>query len=253
VNTLRLTQLVLIERTRRIVGLIAFAILFLAAGVTARVLAGGPEHVELGQLLAVGGYPVLAALLLLGWLLGRFPLIAVLVLVAGLFSADREAGYARLYAVRPVSFLRVYGLRFLALLIIAFLMSAILLPLFDVIMLGNWAGPATLVLVACYVVLYGSLAAFLSVFIKGEGWVALALGVTAMIWDALRRGNALAQAPPLVREVVSFILPPQGPLFRIETAFAELEPIPWAAVGYVLGYSLVLLIAAAVFLVDREF
>jgi hypothetical protein len=252
VSALGLTRLVLAERTRRIVGLIAFALLFLAGAMAARILAGGPEHVEIGQLMVVGGYPLFAVLLLLGWLIGRFPLIAALVLVAGIFSTDREAGYARIYAVRPISFLRIYGLRLLTLLTLAFLLSAMLLPLFDLIILGHWAGSATLVLTACYVILYGSLVAFLSVFIKGDVWVALGLAIMAMIWDALRRGNALDQAPPGVRDVVSFILPPQGPLFRIETAFAQQEPMPWVAVGYVLGYALVLLIAAAVFVGDRE-
>jgi hypothetical protein len=252
VSAFRLTRLVLQERSRRIYGLIAFAILFVASGLTARVLVGEEGHVELGELMTIGGYPLVSALLLMGWLLGRYPLIATLVLVAGIFSADREAGFARLYAVRPVSFLRIYGLRFLTLLAIAFLLSVILLPVFDVIMLGQWAGPATLVLIACYVIVYGSLVAFLSVFSKGEGWIALGLALAAMIWEALRRGRALDQAPPGVKEAVSFILPPQGPLLRIEAAFAELQPIPWVAVAYVLGYALVLLIAAAVFLVDRE-
>ncbi|MGH7469005.1 MAG: hypothetical protein ACRENP_13705 [Longimicrobiales bacterium] len=251
-SALRLTQLVLRERSHRILGLIGFAILFIAAGLAARVLTGPAGHVEMGSLMQVGGYPLVSLLLLLGWVLGRYPIIAALVLMAGIFSTDREAGYARLYAVRPVSFLRIYGLRFITLLTIAFLLSATLLPIFDVIMLGQWAGPNTLVLIACYVAVYGSLVAFLSVFIKGEGWVALALAVVAMIWEALRRGNVLAEAPPGVREVVSFLLPPQGPLFRIETAFAELQPVPWAAVGYVMGYSFVLLVAAAVFVVDRE-
>jgi hypothetical protein len=252
VSTLRLTRLVLIERGRRILGLIGFAILFIAAGLTARVLTGPAGHVEMDALMQIGGINLVSALLLLGWLLGRYPIIAALVLLAGIFSADREAGYARLYSVRPVSFLRIYGLRFLTLLTVAFLLSATLLPVFDTIMLGRWAGPNTLVLVACYVAVYGSLVAFLSIFIKGEGWVALALGIVAMIWDAMRRGNLLADAPPGVREVVSFLLPPQGPLFRIETAFAELQPLPWAAVGYVFGYALVLLVAGAVFVVDRE-
>ena len=248
----RLTRLVLAERTRRIFGLLGFAALFIAAGLTARMLTGTEGHVELGQLMQMGGYPVFAVVILLGWLLGRFPLVATLVMVSGLYSADREAGYARLYAVRPVSFLRIYGQRFGSMLGIAFIMSAVLLPVFDIIMLGKWAGWATLVLAGCYVLLYGSLTAFLSVFTKGEGWIALALGVMAMIWEALRRANALDQAPPGIREAVSFILPPQGPLGRIETAFAELQPIPWSAVGYVAGYSLVLLLAAAIFIGDRE-
>jgi hypothetical protein len=251
-SALRLTRLCLIERGRRILALAVFGVLFIVAGLAARLLTGQEGHVELGQLLQMGGYPLVSVLLLLGWLIGRYPIIAALVLLAGSFSTDRSNGFARLYAVRPISFLQLYGLRFLALLTIAFLLSAILLPVFDIIMLGQWAGPATLVLIACYVFLYGSLVTFLSVFTRGEAWIALALALAAMIWEALRRGNALASAPAIVRDAISFILPPQGPLFRIETAFAEVQPIPWSAVGYVLGYSIVLLVAAAVFIADRE-
>ena len=45
-------------------------------------------------------------ILLIGWLVGRFPMIAALVLMQGAFSSDRAAGYARLYAVRPRSLAR---------------------------------------------------------------------------------------------------------------------------------------------------
>src|SRR5215475_9295831 len=140
-----LTRLALVERKSQIVGLLAFAVLFVAAGLTARALVGQEGHVEIGELFLVGGYPVVSALLLLGWLLGRYPLIATLVLFAGIFSSDRAEGYARMYSVRPVSFLRLYGYRVLVYLALAFLLSAVLLPLFDVIMLGKWAGPATFV------------------------------------------------------------------------------------------------------------
>lgn len=251
-STVGITRLVLAERGRRLVGLILFAILFIASAVVARVLTGQEGHVEIGELLRMGGYPAISALLLLGWLLGRYPLIATVILMAGLFSGDRAAGFARVYAVRPVSFVRLYGIRFLILLSIAFVLSAVLLPLFDVVMLGEWAGPATFVVIGCYVLVYGALVALLSVFTRGEAWIALGLAVTAMIWDALRRGNVLDEAPPGVREAVSFVLPPQGPLFRIEDAFAQVQPIPWIDVGYVAGYAFVLMVAAAVFIGDRE-
>ena len=247
-----ITRLVVIERWRRILGLIGFCILFLISGFTARLLVGGAGHVEPGELFQIGGAPMVSALLLLGWLLSRFPIIATLVLVDGWFSADRAAGFARLYSVRPVSFLRLYGLRLLTLLGIAFGMSAVLMPTFDVLMLGEWTGSDIFVLIGSYVLLYGALTAFLSLFTRGEAWLALGLGVMAMIWDAMRRAGALDQAPPGIRQVVAFLLPPQGPLFRIEAAFAELKPVPWIDVGYVAAYSAVLLLATAVFIVDRE-
>jgi len=237
----------------RYLGLIAFGIVFILSGLAARGLAGSSEgHIELGQLLLMGGYPLVSAMLLLGWLLGRYPLIATLVLLAGVISRDRHNGHARIYASRPTTMLRIYAPRVLLLAFSAFLLSAILMPTFDVIMLGQWNGPSTLVLIACYVIAYTGLITLLSVFTRGEAWLTLLLAVTAMVWDALRRGGLLDNAPPGIAQVVAFILPPQGALFRVETAFAEMQPLPWASVGYVIGYGVVTLIAAAVFLEDRE-
>src|SRR6185369_3466729 len=94
-----LTRLALVERKAQIVGLLAFAVVFIAAGLTARALVGQEGHVEIGELFLVGGYPVVSALLLLGWLLGRYPLIATLVLFAGVYSSDRREGFARMYKI----------------------------------------------------------------------------------------------------------------------------------------------------------
>src|SRR6185436_1858694 len=95
VTALRLTRLVLVERGRRIGALIGFAILCVLAALAARLTVGEQGHVEVGELFLVGGYPLVSALLLIGWMLGRFPVIATLVLLAGVFSADRTDGYAR--------------------------------------------------------------------------------------------------------------------------------------------------------------
>lgn len=252
-KSIALTRLVLAERKMRYLGLIAFAIVFIFAGLAARALVGSPEgHIELGQLMMMGGYPLVSALLLLGWLLGRYPLIATLVLLAGVISRDRHNGHARIYASRPISLLRVYAPRVLLLSFSAFVLSAILMPTFDVIMLGQWNGASTFVLIACYVIAYTGVITLLSVFTRGEGWLTLLLALTAMVWDALRRGGLLDNAPPGIAQAVAFILPPQGALFRVETAFAELQPLPWASVGYVIGYGIVTLVAAAVFIEDRE-
>jgi hypothetical protein len=252
VSVVALTRLVLVERGRRIAGLLAFAALFIIAGMAARAIAGREGHVEMSELLGLGNYPLMSALVVMAWLLSRFPLIATLVLLTGIVSADRTRGYTRIYAVRPASLLAIYGPRTIALIAIAFGISAILLPLVDVIVAGQWAGPTTLVVSACYVIVYSGVVVLLSVFFRSEGWIALSLAISAMLWDALRRSGFLAESPPGVREVVSFILPPQGPLFRIETAYAELQPMPWTDVAYVIGYGLVLLLAAAVFVGDRE-
>src|SRR5687768_17513538 len=97
------------SRTRRIAALIAFAMLFLLSALAARALVG-TEHgqVEMGNLYQVGGYPLVSALLLLGWLIGRYALVAILVMMSGVVSGDRRDGTMRLYAVRPASLAMLY-------------------------------------------------------------------------------------------------------------------------------------------------
>src|SRR5690606_2236630 len=117
----------LVALRRRLIGLLAFSLLFLAVAAGTRLLAPRHEgHLEVEQLFQIGGYPLVSGLLLLGWVLGRFPLIASLVLLAGIFSHDRNTGYARIYTVRPVSRLAIYGSRFAVLTFIAFGLSALL-------------------------------------------------------------------------------------------------------------------------------
>jgi hypothetical protein len=243
----------LLALRRRMLGLLAFSLLFLAVAAGTRLLAPTHDgHVEVEQLFQIGGYPLVSGLLLLGWVLGRFPLIAALVLLAGIFSHDRAMGYARIYAVRPVSRLATYGMRFAVLAGIAFILSTLLLPAFDVLLIGQWAGPGTFVLIAAYVLVYGSLVALLSVWTRADAWIALALAISAILWHALRTGGALDATPVALREALSIILPPHGALFQIETAFASLQPVPWAAFAYVLAYAAVLLVLAGVSLVRRE-
>ena len=247
-------KLFLLTRFRRVVALIGFALLFVIAGSIARGMVGAPDgHVEMGQLFLVGGYPLVSTLLLLGWLLGRYPMIATLVLAAGIVSDDRVSGMSRLYAVRPTSLVGIYVRRFLAVAAIAFVLSAILLPGFDLLMLGEWAGPATLVLIVSYIVVYGSLCFLLSVWFRNEVWITLALAVVAMLWHALLRGGKLAGAAPGIREAVAVVLPPQGALFELESAFGELRPVPWDSFAYVVAYGAILLIAAIVSLRMREY
>jgi hypothetical protein len=239
-------------RARRVAWLIAFALLFVLAGVAARMLAGGPGHVDPGELLVVAGYPLVSAVLLLGWLLGRYPLIAILVLTAGIVSEDRRSGMSRLYAVRPTSLTGIYVRRFCAVAAIACALSSLLLPFFDVVMLGEWAGYATLILIFSYVAVYGALCLLLSVWFENEVWIVLALAIAAMIWDVLLRAGALADTPPGIARAVAVVLPPQGALFQLESAFGSIQPVPWPAFGYVIAYAAILLIAAVVSLRLRE-
>ncbi|HEY8470629.1 MAG TPA: hypothetical protein VIL18_13345 [Longimicrobiales bacterium] len=252
-SALALAALELRARRRRVLALLAFAGVFLAAALTARLMVSRGEggHVEMDRLFEVGGYPLVSALLLLGWILGRYPLVATLVMLAGVASHDRVEGYARLYAVRPTSPHRIYAARAALLAAAAFVISAALLPVFDLIMLGTWAGPATFVLILAYVIVYGGMVALLSVWTRGDAWIALLLALLSLVWDALLRADALA-IPPGVRDVITFVLPPQAAFLELEGAFGALQPIPWDAFAYVAGYGVVLWLLAAASLGRRE-
>lgn len=241
-------------RARRIAALMGFALLFLLSALAARMLTG-TEHgqVEMGNLYLVGGYPLVSALLLLGWLIGRYPLIAILVMMAGLVSADRANGTMRLYAVRPTSLSTLYLVKFLTAAAVAFVLSALLMPAFDLLLLTRWAGPNTLVLILSYVLVYGALAFFLSVWLRGEIWVTVALAIVAMIWDAFARSGKLAGTAPGIREVITVLLPPQSALFKIESAFGAETAMPWDSFLFVLAYATILTVAALVSLRLREF
>jgi hypothetical protein len=245
-------RLTLAERRRHIGWLLAFAGLFLAAGATVRLLAADPHgHPDPDRLFAIGGYPLVSGLLLLGWVLGRYPLIATLVLLAGLFSHDRDRGFARTYHVRPTSLTAVYGWKFLTLAGTAFLLAAVLMPLFDLIMLGTWAGPATFVLILANVLVYGGLTALFSVWTRADAWAALAAFIAAMVWHTLIVAD-LVEFPPGARDFVSLVLPPHGAMLRLEGAFAAVEPIPWDAFAVAAAYGLFALVLAGVMLRIRE-
>ena len=248
-----LAGLTLRSRRRSLLALVAFACLFLAAALTGRVLATNPQGgVEVGQLFVVGGYPLVSALLLLGWVLGRFPLIATLVLLAGLVSDDRRDGTIRIYGVRPTSLVRVYGVRWLVLAGAAFLLSLALMPLFDFIMLGKTAGLAYVPLILAYVITYGGLTALLSVWARGDAWIALLIAIFALVWNALLTAGALTGAPPGITQVITFLVPPQSQFLRLEGAFATIQPIPWDAFFFVSAYGVAALVLAGVSLITRE-
>lgn len=237
---------------RRIALLLAFAALLVGSAATARLLSAGFDHVDLDVIFQLGGTTLASAFLLLGWVVGRFPMIATLVLFAGFFSADRESGLARLYRARPVSPVALYGVRFMTLAVTVFLLSIIVLPLFDLVLLGQWGGTATLVLSAAYIIAYSGLVAVLSVWIRGDAWIALLLGIAAITWDALRSADLLAGVPPGGRQFVSLILPPHGALFALESAFGNVQPVPWNAFLDVVVYGLTLTLVTGLFLRMRE-
>lgn len=248
---LRLAGLELLARRRRILALIATAALFLAAGATAAALGREDGHVEFDRLFQIGGYPLISGMLLAGWLLGRFPMIATLVLLAGVVADDRRDGRARLLAIRPVHPAVIYGVRFLVLGATAFLLSAVLLPSYDLLLLGEWAGPATLVLILAHVMVWGGLTALLSVFTGLDAWIALMLALLALVWTSLVTAGMMPLAAP-VAEAIGFVLPPQPALLALEGAFADVQPIPWDAFWFCVGYGVVGVVLAALAVGRRE-
>lgn len=247
----RLAGLELLARRRRIFALLVTAALFLAAGATAAALGREDGHVEFDRLFQIGGYPLISGMLLAGWLLGRFPMIATLVLLAGVVADDREDSRARLFAVRPLHPSLVYGARLLVLGAMAFLLSAVLLPAYDLLLLGEWAGPATLVLILAHVVVWGGITALLSVFTRLDAWIALMLALLALVWASLGTAGMMPLAGP-VAESVGFVLPPQPSLLALEGAFADVQPIPWGAFWFCVGYGVVGVVLAALAVGRRE-
>jgi hypothetical protein len=245
--------LTLRSRARRIAGLAAFGMLFLVAAIVARVFTGGGhDHLELEPLFQLGGSTLVSALLLLGWLVGRFGIIATLVLLSGVFSEDRDSGHARLVAVRPRSLATLYAARAFVLTLTAFVMSVVLLPMFDIIMLGRFTGGAVFALIGAHVLVFSALTCLLSLFMRGDAWVALFLGILALVWDAFRRIDLLYSTPTFIREGVSMLLPPQGALLRIEAAFGAATPIPWDALLYVGIYAALLYLIAGALVSRRD-
>lgn len=251
-SALRLAVVHILAMRTRLFVLAALSAVFLLAG-SAATLFLRDEHgdVHVDALFLVGGYPAASALLLLGWLLGRLPLIAVLVLMGGLVSDDRDSGLARIIAVRPVSPVAVYAARFALLALLVFVVCGVVMPAFDVLLLGEWAGPATLVLILAYILVYGGLLAFLSAWTRGDAWLALLLAILAIVWSAFDRAAALPVASAL-GQIIAFVLPPQPALFQLEAAFAELEPIPWDAFAYAAGYGVFFMALAAISVHRRE-
>ncbi len=251
-SALALVVPTLIALRRRLALLLGLAAVLIGSAAMARLLSGGGDHVELDRIFEFGGTTLASAFLLLGWLVGRFPMIAALVLFAGFFSGDRETGLARLYLARPVSPLSIWTVRFLTLAGTAFLLSIVVLPLFDLVLLGTWAGSATPVLSAAYIIAYAGLVALLSIWTRGDAWIALLLGIAAMAWDAMRSADLLVMVPPGGRQFVSLILPPHGALFALESAFGSIQPVPWNALLDVCVYGVTLAIVAALLIRVRE-
>ncbi|MEN8375582.1 MAG: hypothetical protein ABFS34_09050 [Gemmatimonadota bacterium] len=240
------------EARARLVLVGVVGVLFLAGAWATSATAGGAADPSLDDVFRLGGYPLVSAVLLLGWTVGRFPLFAAIALCAGLAWGGRVPSRARLVHARAVPRWFVYGTRAGMFGALAFLASAAVLPLFDLLVLGTWAGAATFTLAGAYVLAYGSLTALLSVWTRADAAGAAVLAALAHLWHGALRSGAADAVPRGVGRFFSLVLPPQGALHALEGAFAGVEPIPWDAFGYVAGYAGLLAALTAVSLMLRD-
>jgi hypothetical protein len=237
---------------RRVLWLLAFGAVFLAAAATGRLVAGHDGHVEFDALMQLGGYPLVSVLLLTGWLVGRFPLLAVLVLMAGVYSEPRQSGLARLVEVRARSPLLLLALRITLALVLALLISLLVLVSFDVLMLGRPPGGQLFPLALANVLIYGALTALLSTVVRADAWAAAFLMILAVTWHALLRSGLLAASAPGIREAVTVLLPPQGAVLQLENAFAGDLAVPVPALLFAGAYAALALLLAGVVASRRE-
>lgn len=252
----RMSSLIWLElytRRKRIAAIILFGAMYLVGALSVRALGAGPDgHVEADQLFQVGGYPLVSAFLLTGWSIGRYPLIIVVAMVAGLFSTDVRAGFTRIYMCTRVRILPLYGIRLGMLLLLSFVMSSVLLPTFDYIVLRQWSGRQVFVLIAAYTLVFGTLTALFSVFTRADAWATLFVWIAAMVWHSLLRGGLLARVPEVITQGLSVILPPQAALNSLENAFADAQAVPWGAFLYVCMYSTIVLLIAGLVASRKE-
>lgn len=178
--------------------------------------------------------------------------LAVLILLGGFVSGDRRNGYYRMYFAHPVSPLAFYGLRWALGVLLALLAAAVFLVVGQVAAWGGFRGGWTgLFLALLSAITYGGVLAFLSATLrKGDAWVAILLFVFTYFWLWVL-GLGAEPFTPGVRQVITFLLPPQTALQDVYTGLVA-GMVDWGAAAYAAGYGLFWLVAAGVMLRVRE-
>ena len=182
---------------------------------------------------------------------------SMLVLLSGFVATDRRRGFYRIYFSHPTRPLAFYGLRWL----IAYgLTLAVAIGFFVVSQLVAWgelrAGADALVQPALFALIYGGVVAFASVaFPRGDSLIALAVYLLTDLWQGFLgffiETGVEPPLSPLVRQAVSFVLPPHLALRDVYEA-ARAGHAAWGAVGFAGGYGAFWLAAAALLLWSRE-
>lgn len=178
--------------------------------------------------------------------------IAVIVLLAGYIAADRREGHTRIFFSHPTRPLAFYGLRLALALLVAVAAAALFLMFGQMIawgeVRGGWSG---LLLALVTAIIYGGLITFFSVTLRrGDGSLAFLLLLIPTFAPQLF-ARALAGLPTTLRQLIFFVLPPQGALQEIWQRLLE-GSVAWGAVGFAVGYGVLWLLLAGVIMRARD-
>lgn len=178
--------------------------------------------------------------------------IAMIVLLAGFVSADRREGYTRIFFSHPTAPLAFYGLRLGLALLVAMAAATIFLVVGQMVawgeVRGGWSG---LLLALVTAIIYGGLITFLSTILRrGDGSLTFLLLLIPTFAPQLF-ARAIGGLPTALRQLIFFVLPPQGALQEIWQRLLE-GSVAWGAVGFAIGYGVLWLLIAAVVLRARD-
>ena len=184
--------------------------------------------------------------------LSYFAGLAMIVLLAGFVSTDRREGYSRLFFAHPTRPISLYALRWGLALLLALAGAALFLVLGQVLAWGEFRGGwAGLLLALASAVVYGGLMAFLSAALpRGDAWTAFLLFAFPTFFPQLLE-LVLAGLPAAMRQLLIFLLPPQGALQVVWQGLLD-GVVVWPGMAFALGYGAVWLAAAALLVQLRE-
>src|SRR5690606_30893179 len=99
--------------------------------------------------------------------------------------------------------------------------------------------------------IFGGLMAFLSAALpRGDVWVAVALFLPTLLAPYFT--YALGLLPPVARQAILFLVPPQTTALQMVYEGILLAQVPWGAVAYAVGYGTVWLVLGVLVVRLRE-
>jgi len=178
--------------------------------------------------------------------------LTMIVLLAGFVSTDRREGYTRIFFSHPTSPFAYYGLRWALALLIAMGASLLFLVVLQGFAWGELRGGwSALLLPFLTAWIFGGLMAFLSAALpRGDVWVAVALFLPTLLAPYFT--YALGLLPPVARQAILFLVPPQTTALQMVYEGILLAQVPWGAVAYAVGYGTVWLVLGVLVVRLRE-